>query len=153
MQTEFEFMLPKGYLDAQSSLHRKGVMRLSTAMDEIVPLQDPRVKNNPAYATVIILSRVIVQLGAVEDVSPRVVEGFFACDLSYLQTFYRQINELEPPVTIKTETTKTNKTHPAALQEPTDEISKDEPVSLAQMESAGEESPYNLAERESPALM
>jgi hypothetical protein len=94
IQTEFEFVLPKGYLDAEGNLHRKGIMRLSTAMDEIVPLRDPRVKSNPAYATVIILSRVITQLGALEEVTPRVVEGFFARDLDYLQTFYRQINEL-----------------------------------------------------------
>lgn len=95
IQTEFEFTLPKGYLDADGNLHRKGVMRLSRAMDEIVPLRDPRVKSNPAYATVIILSRVIVRLGALEEVTPSVVEGFFACDLSYLQKFYRQINDLE----------------------------------------------------------
>ncbi len=95
MQTEFEFTLPKGYLDAEGNVHRKGVMRLSTAMDEIVPLRDPRVKSNPAYATVLILARVITQLGALEEVTPRVVEGFFARDLDYLQTFYRQINELD----------------------------------------------------------
>lgn len=97
MQTEFEFTLPKGFLDDEGNLHRKGIMRLATAMDEIVPLRDPRVKSNPAYATVIILARVITALGAVDDISPRVVERFFACDLSYLQKFYRQINELEPP--------------------------------------------------------
>jgi len=102
LQTEFEFTLPKGYLDETGSLHRKGVMRLATAMDEIVPLRDPRVKSNPAYATVIILARVITQLGALDDVSPQVVEGFFACDLSYLQKFYRQINELEDPAGIVT---------------------------------------------------
>ncbi|MFE1745584.1 hypothetical protein [Coleofasciculus sp. H7-2] len=95
IQIEFEFTLPKGYLDADGNLHRKGVMRLSRAMDEIVPLRDPRVKSNPAYATVIILSRVIVRLGALEEVTPSVVEGFFACDLNYLQKFYRQINDLE----------------------------------------------------------
>ena len=99
IQTEFEFTLPKGYLDAEGNLHRKGVMRLSTAMDEIVPLRDPRVKSNPAYATVIILSRVITKLGALEEMTPRVVEGFFACDLDYLQTFYRQINELDGATT------------------------------------------------------
>ena len=98
IQTEVEFMLPKGYLDAEGNLHRKGVMRLSTAMDEISPLRDPRVKSNPAYATVIMLSRVIIKLGALEEVTPRVVEGFFASDLDYLQTFYRQINELDEPV-------------------------------------------------------
>ena len=117
MQTEFEFMLPKGYLDAQSSLHRKGVMRLATAIDEIVPLQDPRVKNNPAYATVIILSRVIIQLGAVEAISPRVVEGFFACDLSYLQMFYRRINELEPPAVVNTD-----EAHPEKPQASADSV-------------------------------
>jgi len=95
IQTEFEFALPKGYLDGDGNLHRIGVMRLSTAMDEIAPLRDPRVKLNPAYATVIILSRVIVRLGAIEEVTPAMVEGFFACDLNYLQKFYRRINELE----------------------------------------------------------
>ena len=96
-QTEFEFTLPKGYLDSDGNLHRQGVMRLSTAIDEIAPLRDPRVKTNPAYATVIILSRVISRLGALSEVTPMVVEGFFAQDLSYLQDFYRHINGLESP--------------------------------------------------------
>ncbi|MFB8788153.1 MAG: hypothetical protein U7123_04740 [Potamolinea sp.] len=95
IQTEFEFTLPKGYIDSDGNLHRKGIMRLSRAMDEIVPMRDPRVKSNPAYATVIILSRVITRLGALEEVSPSVVENFFATDLNYLQKFYRQINELQ----------------------------------------------------------
>ena len=94
-QTEFEFILPKGYLDPEGNLHRKGVMRLAKAMDEIVPLRDPRVKSNPAYSTVIILSRVITRLGALDEVTPAVIENLFACDLNYLHQFYRQINELE----------------------------------------------------------
>ncbi|MBD2411923.1 MAG: hypothetical protein KME52_21790 [Desmonostoc geniculatum HA4340-LM1] len=93
--TEFEFILPKGYLDSEGNLHRKGVMRLSTAIDEIAPLRDPRVKANPVYATIIILSRVITHLGALSDVSPAIVENFFAQDLNYLQDFYRRINGLE----------------------------------------------------------
>jgi hypothetical protein len=94
-QTEFEFTLPKGYLDGEGNLHRKGIMRLAKAIDEIVPLRDPRVKANPAYATVIILSRVITRLGALEEVSPTVIEGLFAGDLNYLYQFYRRINDLE----------------------------------------------------------
>lgn len=94
-QTEFEFTLPKGYLDTDGNLHRKGVMRLAKAIDEIVPLRDPRVKSNPAYATVIILSRVITRLGALEEVTPAIIEDLYACDLNYLHKFYRQINELE----------------------------------------------------------
>lgn len=95
LQTEFEFTLPKGYLDADGNLHRKGLMRLAKTMDEIVPLRDPRVKSNPAYSTVIILSRVITKLGALEEINPIIIEGLFACDLNYLHKFYRQINELE----------------------------------------------------------
>ncbi|MEB3358281.1 MAG: hypothetical protein VKK04_16265 [Synechococcales bacterium] len=93
--TEFEFILPKGYPDAQGNLHRKGVMRLAQAVDEIIPMRDPRVKANPAYATVLILSRVITHLGALEEVTPMVIENLFACDLNYLHQFYRQVNELE----------------------------------------------------------
>ncbi len=94
--SEFEFTLPKGYLDADGNLHRKGTMRLSKAIDEISPMRDPRVKANPAYATVIILARVITRLGALEDITTAVIENLFTCDLNYLQNFYRQINELEP---------------------------------------------------------
>lgn len=91
-QTEFEFTLPKGYLDGEGNLHRTGSMRLARADDEIVPLNDPRVRANPAYATVLILARVITQLGALEGVSPAIVEKLFASDLSYLYDLYCTIN-------------------------------------------------------------
>lgn len=91
-QTEIEFTLPKGYLDADSVLHREGVMRLATAGDEILPLKDPRVQANPAFLTVIVLSRVIVRLGTLPDINTKVIEGLFASDLSYLQTLYERIN-------------------------------------------------------------
>jgi len=91
-QTEYEFTLPKGYADNEGNLHRDGVMRLATAADEILPLKDPRVQSNPAYLTVILLSRVITRLGAVSDVNPRVIEGLFAGDVSFLQDMYNRIN-------------------------------------------------------------
>ena len=94
IQTEFEFTLPKGYVDSDGNIHRKGVMRLSRAIDEITPMRDPRVRANPAYATVVILSRVITKLGGLEEVSTMIVENMFATDLNYLQKFYRQINDL-----------------------------------------------------------
>lgn len=94
LQTEFMFELPKGYLDAAGNLHRKGVMRLAKAVDEIAPMRDPRVRSNPAYATIIILSRVILRLGGLDEVTPIIIEDLFACDLNYLQNFYRQINGL-----------------------------------------------------------
>ncbi|MGH7806992.1 MAG: phage tail assembly protein [Thermodesulfobacteriota bacterium] len=92
-QTEFEFALPKGYVDEDGNLHKKGVMRLATAADEILPMKDPRVQSNPAYLTVILLSRVVTKLGNLETINPKVVENLFASDLSYLQEFYGRINE------------------------------------------------------------
>jgi len=91
-RTEFEFVLPRGYLDTQGTVHRDGVMRLATAADEILPLKDPRVQGNPAYLVVILLARVITRLGTLEVINPRVIEGLFAADLAYLQDFYNRIN-------------------------------------------------------------
>ena len=93
MQTEFPFVLPRGYLDAEGTLHREGVMRLATANDEIAPMKDPRVQTNPGYLVVILLSRVITRLGELSAVNPKIIEGLFSADLAYLQDFYRHINE------------------------------------------------------------
>ena len=95
LKTEFQFTLPTGYLEATGKIHRQGVMRLSRSMDEILPMEDPRVQANPAYATVLILTRVITQLGTLEAITTDIVENFFAGDLNYLQEFYRHINGLE----------------------------------------------------------
>lgn len=92
IRTEFEFVLPKGYLDPDGNLHRDGMMRLATAADEILPLKDTRVQTNPAYLVCILLSRVVTRLGNVEAVNPKVIEGMFAADLGYLQDFYNRIN-------------------------------------------------------------
>jgi hypothetical protein len=91
-QTEIEFTLPKGYLDRDGVLHRDGVMRLATAGDEILPLKDPRVQQNPAYLTVIVLARVITRLGSLPDVNTKVIEGLFASDLNHLQQLYERLN-------------------------------------------------------------
>ncbi len=92
-RTEFEFTLPRGYVDKEGKVHNKGVMRLATAKDEILPLQDYRVQQNRAYLVVILLSRVITKLGDVKSMNPAVIEELYASDLAYLQDFYRRINE------------------------------------------------------------
>lgn len=93
LQTEFEFTLPRGYVDGEGNLHRQGTMRLATAMDEIAPLRDLRVKGNQAYLAIVLLSRVITRLGSLSDVSTGVIEKLFSADFAYLQEFYRRINE------------------------------------------------------------
>lgn len=92
LRTEFAFELPRGYVDAAGTVHRSGVMRLATARDELVPLRDDRVRENTAYLSVVLISRVVVRLGTVEDVHPGVIEDLFASDLAFLQDFYRRIN-------------------------------------------------------------
>ncbi len=91
-QTEYEFTLPLGYVDAEGNLHREGVMRLATAADEILPLKDPRVQSNQAYLIVILLARVVTRLGSVNPINPKLIEGLYAADLAYLQDLYNRIN-------------------------------------------------------------
>lgn len=94
--TEFEFELPKGYVDNTGTVHKTGVMRLATAADEILPLRDPRVIQNPGYLTIILLSRVVTSLGTLTKIDPRVIEKLFSADLAFLQGMYQRINALEP---------------------------------------------------------
>ena len=92
LQTEYEFTLPLGYPDAEGTLHKQGTMRLATAGDEILPLKDPRVQQNPAYLSIILLSRVVTRLGDLQSVNPKVVEGLYAADHNFLQEMYNRIN-------------------------------------------------------------
>ncbi|MEU6540439.1 hypothetical protein [Streptomyces sp. NPDC047000] len=92
LRTEFPFQLPRGYVDEQGTVHRDGSMRLSTARDELIPLRDVRVQENPAYLSVVLLGRVITRLGTLPMVHDGIVENMFASDLAFLQDFYRQIN-------------------------------------------------------------
>ncbi|MGW0846126.1 hypothetical protein ACWD26_39535 [Streptomyces sp. NPDC002787] len=92
LRTEFPFELPRGYVDEAGNVHREGVMRLATARDELIPLRDVRVQENPAYLSVVLLGRVITRLGNLPMVHDGIVENMFASDLAFLQDFYRQVN-------------------------------------------------------------
>jgi hypothetical protein len=92
-QTEFEFTLPVGYTGEDGVIHRQGIMRMATAMDEIAPLRDVRVRGNQAYLAVMLLSRVVVKLGTLPSISTNVIESLFVADLAFLQALYSRINE------------------------------------------------------------
>lgn len=96
-ETEVSFELPKGYVDKDGQIHKKGIMRLANAADEIVPLNDPRVKMNPGYLSILLLQRVIVKLGDLQKVDAHVIESLFTADMAYLQDLYQRINSVEPP--------------------------------------------------------
>jgi hypothetical protein len=93
LQTEFNFTLPHGYIDSEGNLHKNGVMRMATAFDEIAPMKDARVQANPGYLAVILLSRVITQLGDLDQVNPKVIENLFSADFAFLEDMYRRVND------------------------------------------------------------
>src|SRR5918912_1209864 len=88
LHTQCEFTLPCGYVDERGDLHRSGIMRLATALDEVQPLADGRVKANDAYVAILLLSRVITRLGSLPSVTPVIIERLFAADFAYLQELY-----------------------------------------------------------------
>lgn len=96
-QTEYEFTLPRGYLDDSGVLHKEGVMRLANAADEILPLKDPRVQQNPGYLTIILLARVITKLGSLPAIDTKVIEKLYTMDLAFLQDLYQRVNTLDIP--------------------------------------------------------
>jgi hypothetical protein len=93
MNTEFNFILPRGLVDAQGNIHRQGVMRLATAKDEIAVQKDRRVQIEPAYGVLVMLSQVITRLGSLSSITPELLENLFTFDLSYLREFYNRINQ------------------------------------------------------------
>ena len=92
MQTEIEFTLPRGYVDAAGTVHRDGTMRLATARDEIEPLRDAEVRANGAYLTVLLLARTVLRIGSVTDITPAVIENLYAADFDHLQRLYERVN-------------------------------------------------------------
>jgi hypothetical protein len=69
MRTEIPFTLPRGLLDDEGGVHREGAMRLATARDEIEPLRDPEVRRNEAYLSVLLLSRTVMRIGDVTEIT------------------------------------------------------------------------------------
>ena len=97
MTTVYDFELPKGFVDQQGVVHKRGKMRLATAGDEIAATRDPRVLSNPSYLTIVVLAAVITELEGLDAVVPSTVERFFTADLAFLQDMYQRINDIEPP--------------------------------------------------------
>ncbi|MEQ1700158.1 MAG: hypothetical protein ABMA25_08610 [Ilumatobacteraceae bacterium] len=143
LQTEFDFTLPKGFVGRDGTLHRRGVMRLSTARDEIEPLRDPRITGpDDPYLTILVIARVVTELGTLDDITPREVEGLFAADLAFLQDLYGIINFGDPadaaalqravlPVDEEPEPVIEAEPEPAPAEEPAPAAKSDKPVSSA----------------------
>jgi len=92
IQTEIEFELPIGFVDDSGTLHKNCTMRRATAADEILPMEDPRVQQNPSYLVVILLARVITRLGELPSIDTDVIKNLFVEDFEYIQTKYNELN-------------------------------------------------------------
>jgi hypothetical protein len=92
MQTTFDFVLPRGFVDNQGNIHREGTMRLATARDELMPLLDPKVREHEAFLSLVLLARVVTRLGTLTHIDDQVIGGLWATDLAFLQDLYRRIN-------------------------------------------------------------
>lgn len=98
LQTEYDFTLPKGYPGPEGTVCREGTMRLATALDEIEAMRDAKGKSSPDYLSVLLLSKVVVRLEGLEEITPQVIEGLFTADFSFLQNMYETVNGTEDPV-------------------------------------------------------
>lgn len=99
LQTEVEFLLPRGFVDESGQTHRSGRMRLATSLDEVESVGHPRVQANEAYLPIVLLSRVITRLGRLPEVTPRIIEQLFAADLAYLEDVYLRLNSYDGMLT------------------------------------------------------
>lgn len=97
METVYEFTLPRGFVDNEGVVHKRGKMRLATAGDEISATRDPRVLSNPSYLTIVILAKVITEIEGLSTIVPNIIERLFTADLAFLQDMYQRINDVEPP--------------------------------------------------------
>ena len=97
LKTVYPFCLPKGYVDADGTLHREGRMRLATAGDELSALRDPRVKADKTMLNTVLLSKVVVSLGTLPAITPEIIQVLSICDMEYLQNLYDTINRADKP--------------------------------------------------------
>lgn len=67
-------------------------MRRATARDEIDVLEHPLARRNDAYRDLVRLSRTIVSIGGITEITPAVVENLLAADFHHLLRQYDTLN-------------------------------------------------------------
>jgi hypothetical protein len=92
---EYTFTLPVGLVSPDGRAFQQGGMRLATALDEIEPMGDPRVRANEAYYGLLVLARVITWLGPYRTITPELIASLAALDFSYLQQVYGNLNSAQ----------------------------------------------------------
>ena len=91
--TEIEFTLPQGLIINNNHIQRQGKIRAATGKDEIIVQKDPQVQQFSEYAILVMLSRLISNIGNISPITPKILEQLFLPDFNYLQNLYLQINQ------------------------------------------------------------
>ena len=93
MITEYEFNLPVGFIDQNGQHQQYGRMRLATAADEMVAIEQLE-GQHPSRLPLYLLERVITQLGSYgsDAIDPHFLQQLYAMDLAFLSDVYLQIN-------------------------------------------------------------
>ncbi|WP_055075565.1 hypothetical protein [Pseudanabaena sp. 'Roaring Creek'] len=92
IEDEFEFKLPKGFVDDCGDLHDRGLMKLLTAKDELT-VQKLANANPQIDIVFLLLAQAIAKLGNLNKVIPQQLEQLFLPDFFYLQDLF---SELQP---------------------------------------------------------
>ena len=93
IRTEFNFILPKGtFIEDGIEKKIRGTMRLAKVKDIIDVYYDARIKENPSYFYVILLTKVVKTLSSAGMVTNKVIESLSAQNFAFLVDFFNEIN-------------------------------------------------------------
>lgn len=92
MNGEREFTLPVG-LEAKGTINRKGVIRPSTAMDEIETQEEAGIRFNNRLRDIALLKRLVVKIGEISPVTEEDILNLYEADFIYLQILCEEIEK------------------------------------------------------------
>lgn len=88
-----KFILPNGRgFSAELGTKISGEMRLAKVKDFIDAQRDSRIKTNPGYLYIILLTRVIKKIGTEKAINSAVIGKLCPEDFSFLIDFFNEIN-------------------------------------------------------------
>lgn len=93
IRQEYHFVLPKGTGIKTESGHKvSGTMRLLKVKDIVSIERDSTVQKNNGFFYVVLLSKVITQLGSENSVNRNTIEKLNPVDFAFLVDFMHEIN-------------------------------------------------------------
>jgi hypothetical protein len=93
VRTDFRFTLPNGTnIKGESGQKIRGVMRLTQVKDLVAIERDDGVQHNTAAFYVVLLARVITELGQEGMITRNTIAKLTSVDFAFLVDFMHQIN-------------------------------------------------------------